>query len=94
MLQWVQQHVTVVGACCRRRRFVVEEAGDGAGARGNGGARAERDRVAGGSECSGSDSKGRSWLGARQSCRALPKKTTVATELESGAEALNMHLTS
>ena len=40
--------MTVVRACCRRRRFAVEEVGDCAGARGCSGAMAERDRVAGG----------------------------------------------
>ena len=40
--------MTVVGACCQLRLAAAEEAGDSTGAGGNGGARAERDRVAGG----------------------------------------------
>ena len=40
-------------------------------------------------QCSWSDPEGRSWLGARRSYEALPEKTTVAAELESGAEALS-----
>ena len=61
--------MTVVGACCRLQRFAAEEAGDGAGARGNGDARAERDRVAGGPAMLGERS-GRSEL-ARSAAELL-----------------------
>ena len=49
MLWWDERRKTVVVVCCRRWQFAAEKAGDGAGAGGCGGARAERDRVAGGS---------------------------------------------
>ena len=89
MLQWVQWHVTVVGACCRRHLAAAEEARDCVDARGNGGAKVEQDRVAGGPAVLGERS-GRSEL-ARSTAElwSVTGEDDYSGRARSGTEALN-----